>query len=73
MSIKARVQKDFKAITLLFGGVGGGIPFIELRAMLTALLRQAEDGDEKAQEIINLVTRFATMCRLAAGRVKVKL
>lgn len=71
--LRKRVERNFKQITLLFGGVGGGIPFIKLQWMVTNLTTQAEAGDEGAQVIVNSVIRFAALCRVAAKRTGTKL
>ena len=72
-TVKKVVQKSFKEITLLFGGAGGAVPFIEMKGLIESMVDQAEAGDDGAKKVLAVVVQFAGLCKVAAKRVGVKL
>lgn len=44
---------------------GADSSFIKLRALLKAIVEQADNGDEKAQEIVIVAKKFAKLVEIA--------
>ncbi len=69
----ARVDKDFRDITYLMAGAGGGIPYLALRKMVAQFTEDAVGGDAKAGNLVDSLSIFAGMCRATAAQHDVKL
>lgn len=59
------LNNAFEEITDCFTGTDGGIGFIKLQRLIEDMNRQADTGDESAKQIIDFVTRFARLIKVA--------
>jgi hypothetical protein len=66
--MRAKTKDDFDCILDCMTGADGGVSFVMLQNFLNALDAQAESGDAKAEEIVNIMRRFAKMIRYAESQ-----
>jgi len=66
--MRAELSADLSRILDTFTGADGGVSFVKLRGMLSALDHQAANGDKAAAEVLAVVRRFARLIE-AAERV----
>jgi hypothetical protein len=63
--MKLRVKKSLDNILDTFGGVDGGISFVQLKTLVEQLASRAETGDESAAEVLNVMFRFERLIEVA--------
>jgi len=55
------MKTSLQKITDVFSGADGGDCFVQLRAFLEQVEKQAKNGDESAKEILDVVYRFSRL------------
>lgn len=65
MELRPEVKKDFGLIMECFGGVDGGISFLKTRLLLEEFDKRATNGDEPAEQVVQIMRRFAHLIRQA--------
>lgn len=56
---------EFQKIIDMASGADGGVSFVMLRTLYEEMQRQAAEGSASAQEVVNIVHRFARLIDVA--------
>jgi hypothetical protein len=64
-SMRAPVQAAFDDILDTFSGGDGGVRFTNLLVLLRGLDERASQGDQSAQELIQIMLRFRRLIQVA--------
>lgn len=61
MGLFSDTREAFNNITDCFSGADGGVAFIMTKSMIEQLVRQAEAGDDKARQTIEVVHQMSRL------------
>lgn len=56
---------DLDYLLGIFTGEDGGIGFINLRDLIEALKKQADEGDESSEKLVRIFRNFTNLVRVA--------
>jgi hypothetical protein len=65
--VRSELADQIRAITDVFTGADGGVAFVQFRNLAEEMDRQAVAGDRAADEVLQVIRRFARL--LEAARV----
>jgi hypothetical protein len=65
VSLREETRRDFADILATFSGADGGVDFVRLRALIEDMDQQATQGVETAEQVIQVMRRFARLIVVA--------
>lgn len=69
ISDTGRTRDSVKIISDVFSGADGGVGYVCFCSFMKDMSERAENGDKAAEEIENVVMRFARLVKLSMGKL----
>jgi hypothetical protein len=63
--MREQTKNTLSLITDTFTGADGGVSFILTRGLIEELDKRAAEGDKDAQKVLDVVTQFSNIIKLA--------
>lgn len=70
--MRQSTQDDFELILDCFAGYDSGISFVDFRAFIEDVAKQADKGNESADKILIMMFQFANLIRISCGKDKIR-